>query len=618
MECGRELGPRFLSLEVLLSMEGGRLAFTDADFGLAPAAPGRWEGRFGGMTLRLRADGVIALELVNRSGLRCDSLGWRLTYRDKEERLAEALAPCLGKDVGSSGLKRLGTVRRTAPDSVFSGFFAGARRPCLLLATRLPQKNLHLYEAELLDDHTVRFQALTRFPEGQRGGALLRTEETHIFQGLTPLEALRAYARLTPPLPRERFAAPLVGWNSWDYYYRTVSARDVEENLDFIRSDPLLQDALRCLIIDDGWAHCEGEWRPNYRFPEGLAPVAERIRAQGLVPGIWTNGCQVQTLSLPAMRQSDMLVRREDGTPLTVGGLYVIDPTHPLGEAFLFELYSGLCRDGFRIFKVDFVDALLQAERFYDPAAGPYDAIRRLFATVRRAVGPESHILGCSYPMECGAGYVDSSRTGVDIHNQWTHVLWCLEYLQLKFWTNGRLFRVDPDFLILRGGDTSLEAETNVFNPAGALPYDPATCPDRWRRGPVFDRWEAETWANLVSLSAGNLLLSDRLSRLNGLGLELLHSRLTPGLTAAEPLDLGESAWASLWLERREDGGRLLIINHEDRERDVCFRFSAYGLEEPEDLTSSKPFACAGGAVTARLRRHESTVLCWGEPTKRS
>lgn len=40
--------------------------------------------------------------------------------------------------------------------------------------------------------------------------------------------------------------------------------------------------------------------------------------------------------------------------------MYVVDPTHPMGEEYLFETYSRLYRYGFRIFKVDFVDAILE------------------------------------------------------------------------------------------------------------------------------------------------------------------------------------------------------------------------------------------------------------------
>jgi len=510
-------------------------------------------------------------------------------------------------NVASSGLQRLGDVQKTKADTRFTGLLSGAHSPCLLIGTRLPQKNLHLYTAEHLGPHAVRFTAETRFTEGQRRAAVLETEASFVFEGLTPLEAFQKYASHLPVLAH--IPAPLVGWNSWDYYFTAISSGDIAENAGLIASDPLFRGKLGCLIVDQGWENQEGEWYANYRFPEGLGGLASMIRARGLIPGIWTNGVQIRKLSYPAMRRGEMLVKTACGAPLEVDGLFVVDPTHPDGEAFIFDTYSRLFSAGFRIFKVDFVSALLEGDRFYDASCGPYDALRRLFTIIRRAVGPESHIIGCSYPPECGPGYVDSCRIGVDIHNQWGHVRWVLEYLQCSFWENGRLYRIDPDFLVVRGRDTSDEAETNVFNPCKNLPSVKGSYTNRWRRGPVFDRLEAETWANVVSFSGGNLILSDRLSRLNSEGRELLRSRLEPGNSAAVPLDLGEDELASLWYDG--EGRRLLLINFSSQTEQKTFRFADYGVAQPESAVCDKGGDYGGGRFSISLRPHESAVLRW-------
>ena len=601
------LGDSSLEFRCTVTLEDGRITLLDSDFSVSRADPCSWVGTRNGLSFRLWLDGeqAIRLELQNESGLCCKSLGWSLTYRDSARYLSDGRVPCFGNDVSHSGLVRLRDVRHTEPDSCMTGIMFRSTEPCLLLATKLPQKNLHLYQTFLLDRHTVRFQAVTSFPQGQQRSARLCTEATYILAGLTPLRALQLYSQRNAPQGNTAISPPLTGWNSWDYYFRTVRAENVLENADAILQDPILREKLRCIIIDDGWAHCEGEWYPNYRFPEGMRKLAADLQARGFTPGIWTNGCQVHPLSCPAMRESAILIRKPDGMPLCVDGLYVIDPTHPAGEAYILALYRRLYEYGFRVFKVDFVSALLHAERFYKPDTGPYDAIRRLFVLIRQAVGPESHIIGCSYPVECGAGYVDSCRIGVDIHNQWSHVCWCLEYLQLKFWCGKQFFRIDPDFLLVRGQDTSLESETNVFNPSEALPYDPENRGDRWRRGPVFDFLEAETWANIVVFAGGNLLLSDRLSMLNPAGRDLLLSHLTPLSVPAEPLDLGDAALSSIWYS----GDKLLLINHGETMTLVRCAFSEYSLQPPKSVYSEKPFSYTDGCVTAMLQRHESIVL---------
>lgn len=597
---------RSFQIRCEVELEGGRLTYCDQDFTVTQTEFG-WEGNRPELRFQLVTTpaGAVRMKLENRSGLQCNVLRWYLAVTLQNEDLACARVPLWGKDVEQSGLVRLSELGEMKPDSCLTGLFFAADRPCLLLGTTLPQKNLHLYQVRQVSRHTVEFCVETSFPVGQRSKKQLTSEETWIIQGKTPLAVLQDYAENHVPASPKPISPPVVGWNSWDYYFRTVSAADILENAEWIREDDRLRDRLHCIIIDDGWAHCEGEWYANYRFPDGLKSVADRLTKWGFVPGIWTNGCQINTLSYPAMRQSGMLLRKENGCPLSVDGLYVIDPTHPEGEKFLFELYRRLYEYGFRVFKVDFVGALQSAVSFYDTEAGPYDAIRHLFEIVREAVGSSSHIIGCSYPIECGPGAVDSCRIGVDIHNQWTHAAWCTEYLQLRFWCGRQMFRIDPDFLLVRGAETSKETETNVFNPSDALPFDSDARGDRWRRGPVFDRLEAETWANLTVFAGGNLLSSDRLPMLNELGLRLLYDHLVPLEKPAEPLDLGDGELASVWFS----GNKLLLINHASAPAIIQCDFSRFGQTPPERLYGEKPFSYENGCVSARLERHESIVL---------
>lgn len=614
------LGDRIVALEPEIILQEGGRRLLGGDFGLQERKRQGdsmlFCGAFEGMELEVRfqkeGNGTwMQLKLRGAKPLFCEKLGWSLKYQDKGKDLSAGRVPCMGKYVADSGLHGIGEKRGSKPDTRLSGLFLDAKSPCIFLGSRIPQKNIHLYETKLLEKDTVLFRAVTSFPEGQQKKTELESEETLLLLGLTPREALQEYGSHVPLLEEESFAAPLVGWSSWDYYFSAVSQADIQENLEMIGRDPRLRTAIKYFFVDDGWQNREGEWYPNYRFPEGLEYLAEEIQKSGMIPGIWTNGCQVQELSYPALRMGEMLLKDIHGVPLKVNGMYVVDPTHPMGAEYLSEIYTRLYQYGFRAFKVDFVDSILEGSCFFDTDCGPYDVIRRIFTIVRKSTGRDSHIIGCSYPAECGAGYTDSCRIGVDIHNHWGHVRWVLEYLQLSFWENGRLFRIDPDFLIVRGKETSQEEETNVYNPFANIPYREGAVSNRWRRGEVFDKLEAETWANIVVFSGGNLILSDRLSMLNEQGMELLYTHLKPAKTAAIPLDLGERDVSGCWYLEGEQECRLLLVNHEDTAQRITFSFAEYGLIPPETLHCEKGGSYKGGVFTVYLERHESAVIGW-------
>ena len=485
------------------------------------------------------------------------------------------------------------------PDSAISGAFRDGTTPGLFLGTQLPQRFRHLYAVSAPDAERVTFCAATYFPEGPRQVTALTSEATWVCGTLGLRAALESYASHVPTTKAPQ--TPPTGWNTWDYYFRSGSLDDLIENMDALGHEPEPAERLRYMVVDDGWQHNDGEWQPNYRWPGGLERTVEEIRRRGYTPGIWTAPVLVQTLSLPASRAPEMLVKDRWGDPQpgAVTERYTLDPTHPAAQVFLRELYTRLYRIGFRLFKVDYVSELLAVERFYDSTAGPYDALRTLFALIRECVTEESHIIGCSLPAECGPGIVDSGRLGIDIHNHWAHVEWVADYLQLRYWLHNRIWINDPDFLVVRGLDTSTEAETNVTNPAAHRPHPP-----RWRRGPVFTLDEAKTWATLVALTGGSVFLSDRIATLNEAGLALLRAMPAPAGVAARPLDLGDTDRAALWLQELDGRYRLGIINWSDGAKSIRFDFAGHGLDAPKqvrDVWTGEARPVAGSAAEAVL-----------------
>jgi hypothetical protein len=488
------------------------------------------------------------------------------------------------------------------PDSVHAGLFVG---------TRIPQHHVHTYTASRDGETALTFDCTTTFIESARQATSLSSEETWLCADKRAREALDSYWSHVPhiiPSPQ-----PPVGWNSWDYYFRTVDLDDVIENMEAIRADAVLSDHVRYIVVDDGWQHVDGAWYPNHRFPGGTARLAEEIQQRGFIPGIWTAPLLVDDLCVTAMRHDEILIKDAYGDPQPSGvtNRYMIDPTHPKGQAYLREIFTRLHREGFRFFKLDFVSVLLDAERLYAPDKGPFDALRDLFRLARSCVGNESHILGCSLPAQCGPGCSDSGRINIDIHNHWTHVKWAAEAHQLWNGMYNRVWINDPDFLVVRGPDTSPESVTNVMNPTAHHPDPP-----RWRRGPDFTLDEARTWATMVAVSGGSVFLSDRIAALNDAGKSLLYKVLEPFGAAARPLDLCHSDHASLWLQERAGEMRLGIVNWEDTTQTKLISFAEHGLVVPTRITelwTGEPVAVENGTVSIILAPHASAILCWSD-----
>lgn len=572
---------------------------------------GAWNDIALSVMVKQTDDNLIKMnaQLKSEQPFHCDKIALRYLYCKPRADFSQCFVPGGNMGCGIAGLKQLKTTPVTPEDVRFCGLFHSSMEPCLLFGTVIPSNMILKYQAELEAKDRVLFTATNYFTSSRSDQYYLLTETICIITGLTPAAAVIRYGQLLPEIPAEKFADPLIGWSTWDYYFTAINPEDVEENMAVIRENPELSEKIKYIFVDDGWQYREGEWFANYRFPMGTKGIADAIYQKGFKPGIWTNGCQVWFLTHTGLRYSEMMLKDEQGNAITFEERLVIDPTHPMGEKFIYETYRRLREDGFKMFKVDFVSSILLAEEFYDPTCGPYGAIRKLFSIIRRAVGEESQIIGCSYPSDSGPGMVESCRFAVDIHNQWEHVLWILEYMQLSFWENQRLYRLDPDFLVVRGSETSLEEETNVFNPTPNLPFEENASTNRWRKGPVFDANEAETWANLVVFCAGNIILGDRISKLNPLGMQLVLEHLNPNKATAVPLDLGDEAHASVWYSMEDR--KLLLINTKDTPDEKIVDLSRFAISVPAELCCNKTFVYENGIIRCMLQKHESAVFQW-------
>ena len=469
------------------------------------------------------------------------------------------------------------------------------------LAGIVPFANIYRSVTVKNDDGTFAFCAKTEFTADMLWETKLQAERVYLCENVTLDTFFSQYCTL---LPQSSFPMPkLTGWNSWDYYESSVTPEDIAENVAALKKLPCA-DFFRYIVIDDGWQKAWGDWRENEKFACGLSAVAENIRTSGFIPGIWIAPlCVDEDLPLVDL-WNDRFCRTEDGTPFVSRNRAYLDPTHPAVEAFILDNFRYLYQCGYRLFKIDFVSPLLRVKQFYDPTATPYGVLRELFRKIQAATGTDAVLLGCSLPPECGADIAPAMRIGVDVHNNFPHVEWIAQALTWAWMYNGRICRIDPDFLIVRGEETADEpirwpkGERKAYLPTRRnLQTDKERQKSHWRNGDQFNAVEAETWANLVAINGGNVFLSDRLSALNETGISIIQNAVALSDESARPVFQKEDQrLASAWLG---DKG-FLLINWEEIPRQLQLS----GVTRP--ISANKPFEMDGDTVTVTLLPHES------------
>jgi len=280
------------------------------------------------------------------------------------------------------------------------------------------------------------------------------------------------------------------------------------------------------------------------------------------------------------------------------------------------ELFRRYAAWGFRYFKLDFLAATVGSRRFHQAGTGPGDMMRQIIDPIRRAVGPESRILGCNFTLDGGPGLTDEVRISADIHARWISVKENVSSIAARFWAHERLWISDPDFAVCRGGETSDDPYLHRLK--ALLPFvrpeDPNTEGKDYLDSLVnLNRYEAEVLLSLVITSGGAMNLSDNLPRLNALGLELLRKsvRAEKG-AAAIPLDLFRSKLPAFWIQRLRSGlHRVLLINWSDCRDSLEIDLAALNVPTRHllDFWTGEPVRCHGGKLSMDLAPHSCLLI---------
>jgi len=370
--------------------------------------------------------------------------------------------------------------------------------------------------------------------------------------------ALEEYAAVAADCAGARIRhSGIFGWGSWLEYNDSISDEMVLGNANqYLGRIPSATNGA-VIEIDHGWEERismhrpETSWSPRPEFTTDMRILMSQLNSRKMRKGLWVVPFAVNKGSRYLDVHGEYLVRDGAGNPKRVGGKgegYCIDPTHPDGERWLRALFSRLMRFGIDYFKLDYLRVLLAPEpsdpddgmdgiRVYWTGATRVEAYRRGLEIIRDVVGDEVYLLACGAPSLPGAGFVDGHRIGQDIANVWhdgqTGIKDCVRNIACNYFWHKRLWRNDPDYLI--------------------LPRE-----DSLRR----------FWATAIALSGGSSMVSADLSTLTPAQDYTLNAITPPLGESATPVELGCEDFPTQW--------RLPVTAHDET-------YFLVGLFNPED-----------------------------------
>ncbi len=440
-------------------------------------------------------------------------------------------------------------------------------------------------------------------------GRSVSAPELSIMFGSNALELLEEYGKSWRRKFRNKRKDKIVGWNSWDYYAGAITEKDIIDNAREFKRITGVKDGY--VILDDGWQVRWGDWQEaNYYFPGGLKRVVAKIKALGLKAGIWISPYTAHAYSMIVRQHREALLKNEKGEfvieQFSCGSVYVLDPLHPATKKYIAAVFGNLKRIGFEYFKIDFTFALEKGREFYG-GKSLQEALRESVANIRKAIGENAYLMSGCYSVESAGGIVDGARVCADIHNFWGHVRRNAIEIAGKFWM-GHIWNNDPDFLIVRSPRTSRDVYYNRAanaNPAGNV----------WFGGRILDVDEVVTWASLVMLAGGDVILSDNLLTLNNAGRKIIRKVLDNVLAfPAYPIDLfSDEEIPSIWVGRTDKGYLVGIFNWTESHQDYEFDPSACDIKNItaiEDVWAGRRISLAeNGTIVFTLKPHQCRVL---------
>jgi hypothetical protein len=326
---------------------------------------------------------------------------------------------------------------------------------------------------------------------------------------------------------------------SWYFYGDSFSEADLDENLKVLKKNPIPFDVF---LIDSCWQDNWGSWQANEQFPSGMKSAADKIKAAGFKPGIWTCPFMVSPKSSILKKYPDLFARDKNGDPAPFSYGYPVDPTSPHAQEYFNELFGRLREWGFLVHKFDFLRALMVSSdiRFYNPKVTRAQAYRLGMSMIKKALGPDGYILACGGLFEGSIGLADAIRVGSDVKGFWREnsgtpefsYMRTIKQIVFRSYFN-RFFHTDPDAAMLR-----LRDETFNNNKSDTGPLSLGS----------FTEEEAFTIVANQYIGGGMMCFSERLAELQPERKAMLRHIIPARFPVPKVLDMWSKACPSLIL----------------------------------------------------------------------
>ena len=274
-------------------------------------------------------------------------------------------------------------------------------------------------------------------------------------------EAFDAYFALYPRKNTGR-VGHLAGYTSWYNYYQNINEEIILRDLQGLKRAGASANIFQ---IDDGYETKVGDWdMDTAKFPNGLAPIVDKIHEQGLMAGLWYAPFAAQFKANVIKDHPDWLIRNKHGKPvisgIAWGGFYALDFEKEEVRAYIKAFFDKVFNEWhFDMVKLDFL---------YAAAIEPRNGKTRgqlmceAMDFLRECCG-DKIILGCGVPLAPAFGVVDACRISCDVENTFKEKFYVKvtnqEIISAKMamvnsiyrrHLNGRIWANDPDVFFLR------------------------------------------------------------------------------------------------------------------------------------------------------------------------
>ncbi len=446
-------------------------------------------------------------------------------------------------------------------------------------------------------------------------GASIDSEKLFFGVGDDYHAQLETYGSLIRTLHHARTSSPApMGWWSWTAYYFGLNEGTALTNAHWL-AQHLKSLGYKFFHIDEGYQYARGEYATpdSTLFPNGMAALEQKVRGEGLIPGVWTAPFQVSDRSWIYEHHRDWLVHNAKGEPIRIAQvdgkdrLFVLDTTNPKAQEYLRNTYSTLVNEwNVGYIKLDFMEDTAVEGFYYRPNTTALEAQRIGLQIIRQAVGERVLLDKDGSPMLNPVGIVDTGRISQDTGHTFEATKDAGAGIAARYYMNSNFFVSDPDAFCV-----STQTVTDEPWHGGRVPI-------------TLD--EAKASIALSAIAGGMHEIGDDLPTL-GAEPERLALVQNQDLIemiklgrASKPLDLmnylPEDIQPSIfWVAENDRQGMLTIFNWTDKPRSRSIEFSILGLpalnqHRISDVFDGKDLATPNpGSFDVELPPHSARVL---------